>query len=542
MNAVVGDINGDLLLDFVLLYTDAVLEIAFNRGDSFEFIELPSLDLAGGTPMDLTVADFNNDMLPDILVTYRTTKHDNLLLFINKDGMTFDIVENTRIVPASGSSKIQLVGDFNFDGSVDVLLFNRAGAYLLQNTPTVNNWIQVELVAAGDKYSLSNAIVGIIADNVTQEKIISPQSLHNRLHFGLGNATVVSEIYIATGHKNSKTYKVFGILPNQLVTLHSPQTLVRIDDHAFDALSARGGPHIYCENDSRRLTPAFMILGVWKAGTTALAATVAQHPQVLQPPRKELFYFNKFYPKMPINWYWSQFPCSSNPYEVSFDATASYFYSRKVAPAVYSHLSTALFIILLRDPVERLYSHFHMSARLQSEAPGDFDVFARENVEKFRVCIYNEALKANDSTYSPLNATNGFNEETYFLEKDGCEEADGVCTLLYAEKCSEIHPWAPFAAGFYYFELRNWLQYFPLTQFQIIHFQDFVDNYEEVIKDVEAFLGLNIVPLPQVEKNISPKREPMLESTRKFLKQFYEPYNNILYKQLDVDYGWNEAN
>jgi hypothetical protein len=58
---------------------------------------------------------------------------------------------------------------------------------------------------------------------------------------------------------------------------------------------------------------------------------------------------------------------------------------------------------------------------------------------------------------------------------------------------------------------------------------------------VETFLGLDIVPLPQVGKKISPNKEPMLESTRKFLKQFYEPYNRILFKLLDVDYGWNRG-
>jgi hypothetical protein len=79
-----------------------------------------------------------------------------------------------------------------------------------------------------------------------------------------------------------------------------------------------------------------------------------------------------------------------------------------------------------------------------------------------------------------------FCQQAYFFEKDGCEEAEGVCTLLYAETCSEAHPWAPFAAGFYYFELMNWLRYFPLNQFQIIHFRDFVENYEDIIEGTSS--------------------------------------------------------
>lgn len=42
-----------------------------------------------------------------------------------------------------------------------------------------------------------------------------------------------------------------------------------------------------------------------------------------------------------------------------------YLYSNKVAPLVHQHLSKALFIVMLRDPVERLFSHFHILENLE---------------------------------------------------------------------------------------------------------------------------------------------------------------------------------
>lgn len=40
-------------------------------------------------------------------------------------------------------------------------------------------------------------------------------------------------------------------------------------------------------------------------------------------------------------------------------------------------------------------------------------------------------------------------------------------------------------------------------------------------------------------KNISPKRPPMFNSTFTLLKEFYKPYNKMLYELLGEDFGWD---
>jgi hypothetical protein len=60
------------------------------------------------------------------------------------------------------------------------------------------------------------------------------------------------------------------------------------------------------------------------------------------------------------------------------------------------------------------------------------------------------------------------------------------------------------------------------------------------VQDIQKFLELEVTELPPVAKNISPSREKMMESTKKFLREFYAPYNQLLFDLLDVNFDWNK--
>jgi hypothetical protein len=109
--------------------------------------------------------------------------------------------------------------------------------------------------------------------------------------------------------------------------------------------------------------PDFLIVGAMKAGTTSLAAWLAEHPDVHIPPQKEVGFFNEPYHWwLGVDWYRSQF-AGAGAAAVVGDATP--IMSNEIAVG---HLAEvvpgARLVAVLRDPAERAYSHYwHIRAQ-----------------------------------------------------------------------------------------------------------------------------------------------------------------------------------
>jgi hypothetical protein len=142
--------------------------------------------------------------------------------------------------------------------------------------------------------------------------------------------------------------------------------------------------------------PNFFIVGAAKAGTTSLYHYLAQHPAVYMSPIKEPNYFstdidlNAIRPQVKerINLlnidafikgpmktnihrafitkedqYLSLFRHVKNEKAIG-DASASYLFSKVAAQNIYNFNSKAKIIIVLRQPVQRMYSHYLMDRRM----------------------------------------------------------------------------------------------------------------------------------------------------------------------------------
>ena len=107
-----------------------------------------------------------------------------------------------------------------------------------------------------------------------------------------------------------------------------------------------------------------VVAGVPKAGTGSLFAYLAQHPQICGSDIKETGYFTRYHPQWhpgpppPVEDYarhWAH--CSGERYLL--EATPSYCYAGKpVIAAMREVLGSPKVIIILRDPVERLWSAY----------------------------------------------------------------------------------------------------------------------------------------------------------------------------------------
>lgn len=115
--------------------------------------------------------------------------------------------------------------------------------------------------------------------------------------------------------------------------------------------------------------PDFLIIGGQRCGTTSLHHYLASHPQVRAATGKELQFFS-LYHRRGTRWYRAHFPATTGG-QRTFEASPYYLFHPDVPARVAATLPVARFIALLRDPVERAYSHY-LHTRTYGAEPLDF--------------------------------------------------------------------------------------------------------------------------------------------------------------------------
>jgi hypothetical protein len=117
--------------------------------------------------------------------------------------------------------------------------------------------------------------------------------------------------------------------------------------------------------------PTFVIAGSQKCGTTSLAATLRQHRQVHVPRPKEVHFFDHHFARGP-EWYAEQFSPRDHHRQVG-EATPSYLDHPVAGRRLARTLPEARIVILLRNPVDRAYSHYWHRRRLGGEPLETFE-------------------------------------------------------------------------------------------------------------------------------------------------------------------------
>lgn len=131
--------------------------------------------------------------------------------------------------------------------------------------------------------------------------------------------------------------------------------------------------------------PNFFILGAAKAGTTALAEILMQHKEAYIPKDKEVSFLldceaesflsingfkqitdkNHFCGAFYRGWKWYEACYREVTTEKAIgDASVSYFFEQSSHKLLKEYFSEARFIVMLRDPVDRLYSHYQQEVKV----------------------------------------------------------------------------------------------------------------------------------------------------------------------------------
>ena len=137
--------------------------------------------------------------------------------------------------------------------------------------------------------------------------------------------------------------------------------------------------------DSREMrsmtsTPTFLGLGGARCGSTWLHTLLSKHPDVLMPKkRKEIDFFNKNWERS-FEWYLNCFKydtASGVPIAIG-DVSPGYSLNEKCAYRVAQCKTVSKFIYIVRNPVNRLVSHYHHHLQVTNEKKS-IDDFVKYN-------------------------------------------------------------------------------------------------------------------------------------------------------------------
>ena len=144
-----------------------------------------------------------------------------------------------------------------------------------------------------------------------------------------------------------------------------------------------------------RKKPDFLIIGVQKGGTTSLFHYLKQHPQIKLPQNKEVHFFDLHFNKGML-WYISWFPLkfSSKKFSTA-EATPSYIRSKETAERIKSKIPDIKLIALLRNPVDRAYSHYQMEYRKKREDKNSFEAAIEDEYKYLSTGNELNSLKTN---------------------------------------------------------------------------------------------------------------------------------------------------
>lgn len=210
---------------------------------------------------------------------------------------------------------------------------------------------------------------------------------------------------------------------------------------------------------SLRELPDFVILGGQRCGTSSMYKYLGRHPQVAPSLRKETEYFTIDYDKGEA-WYRGHFPLRARRTTaqlrgkrlVSFEATPDYLFDPRAPQRLADLLPDARLVVMLRDPVERAFSHYHHNVRLGLED-----------------LSFRDAIAAEDDRISPDIAT--------MLDNP-------------LDRVVNYRRYSYVSRGHYGEQIARWLDLFDRDRFLFIIAEEFFDHPENALHTLEEFVGV----------------------------------------------------
>jgi len=264
--------------------------------------------------------------------------------------------------------------------------------------------------------------------------------------------------------------------------------------------------HIYGVTSPLRVLPDFMVIGVGRGGTTSLYHYIGQHPCIVKAAYDELGFFDTNF-GLGIYWYRSLFPTILHKHRIilkwkqcmTYDVTPSYIRHPWIIQRILKFLPNVKLIAILRNPVDRAYSHYHMGKRDGNEKR-TFDDVIKIDIDR-------------------LKNKKNLDIDEYF---------NTVVERSYL------------ARGFYAEQLQIWMKLFSKEQLLVISSEDLASKTNETLTMIFDFLKLPNYKIRDLTKRNEAKYPPMNPDTRKTLVEYFKPYNEKLYSLLGRKFDWDK--
>jgi sulfotransferase family protein len=238
-----------------------------------------------------------------------------------------------------------------------------------------------------------------------------------------------------------------------------------------------------------RVLPDYVVVGTQKSGTSYVGQGLAQHPAIVPASRSEVHYFDWHFPRGDA-WYRAHFPTRLTRERMlrqrgefaCGEVTPSYLFAPVVAPRIAALLPDAKFIVMLRNPVDRLLSQYHHDVRRGKQA---------------------RSLDA-----------------------------------AIAHGLAQLHAWPHYLGrSLYAGQLERWFHVFDRSQIHVMISERMFADPVRAICELHEFIGLTPVA-PEPARNWGVRYPPMADELRDRLQDFFAEDVARLAELLGADPGW----
>ena len=221
----------------------------------------------------------------------------------------------------------------------------------------------------------------------------------------------------------------------------------------------------------------FIIIGVQKAGTTALSINISKHPDIFidnnkDPTKSEIHYYDLNW-KKGIEWYRQKLHFNSKTNKIIGEKTPDLLYLPNTFPLIQSVNPSIKLIIILRNPVHRAYSSWKMNVKTKTEH-----------------LSFNNAILYELNHIKDKNKNKTFHSiYNHYLDK-----------------------------GYYYKQIKELIKWFPLQNILVLISENVKQNMNSEYNNIYKFLNL------KEKKNTEYKLE--------YVSDDKSEINQIIYKKL----------
>lgn len=194
------------------------------------------------------------------------------------------------------------------------------------------------------------------------------------------------------------------------------------------------------------MLPNFLCIGAPKSGTTTLYDVLKQHSDIFLPSFKEPHFFDtQINWEKGIDWYHESYYSNTKKTTLIGDFTPTYLAHPKAPIRIYNSLNKDVkFIVILRNPTIRAYSHYLHSCR-----------------DNYESLSFEDALSEEKNRLLDLRDENAIIRFGYSLQ------------------------------GKYAQHLKNYFTKFERKNFFILTFDEYISDQKKYTKEILSFLGVS---------------------------------------------------